>query len=825
MTRVARLLRDEDLDASPANVIESVRLADSLAAIRGRQTAGLDELGEATLSVLCHGNPMPVRLIQRKLVVGQRLGQVPDAVPMVPLQRDLAALQKSLRLKVSADEMILDLDQRKETTSRAATCCIACAFSASTGASCRTISVSGPARFTKSGRCNGGRSLPSRSSRRRNGETPSPTRLPHPWPIAPTSASDLGELTALLDDVILADLAGAVERLLARIQSISAVSTDVGHLMTALPPLARVLRYGNVRKTDAALVEPVVAGLLARISVGLLPACASLDDDAAELMRQRIDGVQAALATLSRPDLSAVWKEALVKVGDAEIHGLVAGRAYRLLLDAGADCTGRSGRSPVAVALARQRPAKASAWLEGFLSGSGLVLVHDERLLGIIDRWLTGLTRETFEQICPIARRTFSTFEKAERRQIGEKIKRRDVAGRRRRAGRSRRLRPGAGRAGRAHPPFDSWRSADRDVRLISKERLERWRLLLGGHEADGIGFTLDRTGPGDGQSHGRALRRTRRARGRRWAHRRRTPRDGWATSASTFPAPSSASCRRTRSSGSACSRLLLEPEMLSAVEPDLNLRHDADGAVGSDPAARESDGASGRAACRAGSSEAARRADAPGGDRRAEAFDPEHGGPGTTRLTGTGRSARTSSTISPSTASSCPKPASASGAARNELRTIVVCIDQSGSMGQSVVYSGIFGAVLASMPALRTHVVAFDTSVADLTDQMSDPVDVLMGIQLGGGTDINQALAVLSDAHHEADRHDLRAHHRSLRRRRSRRDAQTRRGDCRLGCPPGHAARACRHRRSLIRRATMPRRWPAWACRASPARRIASPI
>lgn len=62
--------------------------------------------------------------------------------------------------------------------------------------------------------------------------------------------------------------------------------------------------------------------------------------------------------------------------------------------------------------------------------------------------------------------------------------------------------------------------------------------------------------------------------------------------------------------------------------------------------------------------------------------------------------------------------------------------------MGASVVYSGVFGAVLASIPALRTHVVAFDTSVADLTEKMSDPVDVLMGVQLGGGTDINQALA-----------------------------------------------------------------------------------
>lgn len=81
-------------------------------------------------------------------------------------------------------------------------------------------------------------------------------------------------------------------------------------------------------------------------------------------------------------------------------------------------------------------------------------------------------------------------------------------------------------------------------------------------------------------------------------------------------------------------------------------------------------------------------------------------------------------------------------GRKRQELRSIIVCIDQSGSMGQSVVYSGIFGAVLASIPAVRTDVVAFDTSITDLTEKMSDPVDVLMGVQLGGGTDINLALS-----------------------------------------------------------------------------------
>ena len=74
--------------------------------------------------------------------------------------------------------------------------------------------------------------------------------------------------------------------------------------------------------------------------------------------------------------------------------------------------------------------------------------------------------------------------------------------------------------------------------------------------------------------------------------------------------------------------------------------------------------------------------------------------------------------------------------------REVILCLDQSGSMASSVVYAGVFGAVLASVRSLRTHVVAFDTAVADLTDQLADPVDVLFGTQLGGGTDINRAIA-----------------------------------------------------------------------------------
>jgi Mg-chelatase subunit ChlD len=80
-------------------------------------------------------------------------------------------------------------------------------------------------------------------------------------------------------------------------------------------------------------------------------------------------------------------------------------------------------------------------------------------------------------------------------------------------------------------------------------------------------------------------------------------------------------------------------------------------------------------------------------------------------------------------------------GRKRNSLRDVVLCIDQSGSMGSSVVYSGIFGSVMASIPAIKTKMIVFDTAVVDLTEELTDPVELLFGVQLGGGTDINLAL------------------------------------------------------------------------------------
>jgi hypothetical protein len=98
LTKVAALLRAEDLDASAAHVIEAVRLAEALAALRGQPFPGLDALNEATQTILCFGDAAPLRLIERKLSVSERMGAVPGDMPLTPLQKDVYAGQKRLSL-------------------------------------------------------------------------------------------------------------------------------------------------------------------------------------------------------------------------------------------------------------------------------------------------------------------------------------------------------------------------------------------------------------------------------------------------------------------------------------------------------------------------------------------------------------------------------------------------------------------------------------------------------------------------------------------------------------------------------------------------------
>ncbi|MER7946161.1 VWA domain-containing protein [Streptomyces sp. NPDC096079] len=275
-------------------------------------------------------------------------------------------------------------------------------------------------------------------------------------------------------------------------------------------------------------------------------------------------------------------------------------------------------------------------------------------------------------------------------------------------------------------------------------ERLRRWRLVLGGGDADGTGRALggadaamdgalgalyDRKGEDGQRSAGLGASAPSVA---RWLGDIRT----------YFPSTVVQVMQRDAIERLGLATLLAEPEMLEAVEPDVHLvgtllslgrampettRETARAVV-----RRVVDDLERRLAARTratltGALDRSARISRPrhrdiDWDRTIRAnlkhYLPEHRTVVPERLVGHGRASR---------------------AVRKE---VVLCVDQSGSMAASVVHAAVFGAVLASLRTLATRLVVFDTSVVDLTEQLDDPVDVLFGTRLGGGTDINRALA-----------------------------------------------------------------------------------
>src|SRR5439155_2891836 len=132
----------------------------------------------------------------------------------------------------------------------------------------------------------------------------------------------LADLTGLVRQALMADLPDAVPDLLARLRDRAAVTTDTSHLMDALPPLADVFRYGSVRRIDAAMVRPVVDGVVARVAIGLPAAVASLDDDAAGAMVRRLVAVDRAVAVLRDDEHRVTWQATLAGVAEQRgLHG------------------------------------------------------------------------------------------------------------------------------------------------------------------------------------------------------------------------------------------------------------------------------------------------------------------------------------------------------------------------------------------------------------------------------------------------------------------------------------------------------------------------
>jgi uncharacterized protein DUF5682 len=424
MTKVARLLRKEDLDASSAHIIEAVRLAETLAAVRDRPLPSLVELNEASIAVLCLGNDLPMKLIHEKLIVGDQLGSVPPETPAVPLQQDVSSEQRRLRLKPETGSRSLDLDLRNDTDLfRSHLLHRLNLLGIAWGKQEKTQRAKGTFHelWTLAWEPEFEITLIERGAW---GNTLILAAGAYAKHLA-DQAKELSALTNLIQAALLAQLPEAASHTIGRLQQEAALSNDVAQLMAALPSLASVIRYGNVRKSEVSMVSQIVRGFVARVCIGLPIACISLDDEAARVMIQHLTDVDSPLGILQNEELTQEWHEALHKLASQNgLHGLLAGRCVHLLFKASA-MTAIETSKRLSLALSRGvDPAYSAAWCEGFLEGSGTLLVHDVTMLGIVDEWVSNLSMEHFIQQLAALRRTFATFHAPERRQIGERIAR-----------------------------------------------------------------------------------------------------------------------------------------------------------------------------------------------------------------------------------------------------------------------------------------------------------------------------------------------------------------------------------------------------------------
>jgi len=421
MSKAAHLLRQEGLPASSAHIIEAVRLAHSLAALRNLSVAGISELREAAIAILCEGEASLLKLIEEKLIIGDKIGEVPDEIPVVPLQQDLNTCIKSARLtkeKKAFGKVEKKLDLRKKANLTASHLLHRLNIlgipwgevldnSQHTKGSFKEVwglewEPDFAVRVIEVGMW---------------GNTVYEAATNYIFDNKDKQAS-LAGLTQLIEAALNADLKEVIIALTNELTNQSALTKDIFNLMDALPALVNIIRYGSSRQIDLTAVTTVIDQVIPRICIGLPNACLNIDEDTASDIFDKIVALNRALHTLNERPHIQHWYETLSRIMGMTINGTLVGLSTRILFDKRFIDTDVAS-TYMHLALSKGNEALFSAqWIEGFLNGSGLLLIHQENLWQIMDEWLVNLDEERFMEILPVLRRTFSKFSHPERQKM-----------------------------------------------------------------------------------------------------------------------------------------------------------------------------------------------------------------------------------------------------------------------------------------------------------------------------------------------------------------------------------------------------------------------
>lgn len=422
LSHAAQVFRKNQIDISSAHIIEAVRLANSLASLRDFSKASLSELNEATQAVMCMGDEILMQIVWKDLIVGKNLGEVPEGTPQVPLQKDFEQIIKSLRLKKSSDYKDIILDLRNENDLKKSVLLHRLhLLDIDWG---REMGSRGKGTFKEEWRLTWYPELSIKLLEKATwGNTVEDAGNQYLSHLA-TSSQQLDQITQILQKALPAELDKGVRKIIKRMDELSAGTSDTVVLMKAFVPLVQVSRYGNVRKTDIEMINFILDSIFYRLTAGLPMSCTGIDEAQASTMVENIKEVHQAIMLLDEPELKSNWLDTLHKISD--VHAVapkIQGFCYKTMYDA-QDLDKETTAQIFSQALSTsQEPAHSALWLEGFLEDAASTLLIDEVIWEIVNEWVKQLQEETFVQVVPLLRRTFSTYSTPEKQKIAEKVK------------------------------------------------------------------------------------------------------------------------------------------------------------------------------------------------------------------------------------------------------------------------------------------------------------------------------------------------------------------------------------------------------------------
>jgi hypothetical protein len=417
--RTAALLRNEGYPASTAAAIEAARLALALTVLRGRRMPGLEEMRESALAALCSGNLAPLHLVERRLYIGEQVGEIDPSVPQMPLARDLALWQKRTHLKPEDVETEIRVDLRSEIGLLKSTLLHRLLILKVPWG--RLVQADqGRGTFRETWRLHWAPELSVALAEALVHGATIESAAEHAHLEQARQSKSIAELADLVRAALVADLPAAAKEAIARLQATAAAVSEIDSMMAAVVPLIGVLRYGTARKLPEEELRALIHALAVEVNAGVRLASHNLDAEASAARVQAMRGFDEALVIFGDACLIEIWRLELGRlVADEQMAAAVSGLALRRLHDARA-----WDLDAVATAFSLhtlgETPQRAGTFLESFLDGSAEVLLQDQPLLRLIDGWLCSLREEDFVEALPLLRRSLAGFDRVARRRLLE---------------------------------------------------------------------------------------------------------------------------------------------------------------------------------------------------------------------------------------------------------------------------------------------------------------------------------------------------------------------------------------------------------------------